>query len=41
MSAPRDARVDWRLYLVTDPHLGGGREKVPDIVFRAVLGVRE
>lgn len=31
-------RVDWRLYLVTDPHLGGGREKVPDIVFRAVLG---
>ncbi|MFN3600020.1 MAG: thiamine phosphate synthase [Dietzia sp.] len=30
--------VDWRLYLVTDPHLGGGRDAVPDIVFRAVLG---
>ncbi|MFN3338457.1 MAG: thiamine phosphate synthase [Dietzia sp.] len=30
--------MDWRLYLVTDPHLGGGRDAVPDIVFRAVLG---
>ncbi|MDV7999849.1 thiamine phosphate synthase [Rhodococcus sp. IEGM 1408] len=38
MSASPSAGVDWRLYLVTDPHLGGGREKVPDIVFRAVLG---
>ena len=30
--------VDWRLYLVTDPHLGGGRDAVPGIVHRAVLG---
>ena len=30
--------VDWRLYLVTDPHLGGGREAVPGIVHEAVLG---
>ena len=30
--------VDWRLYLVTDPHLGGGRDAVPDIVYEAVLG---
>ena len=37
MSASR-GRVDWRLYLVTDPHLGGGRDAVPDIVFQAVLG---
>ncbi|MCZ4655840.1 thiamine phosphate synthase [Dietzia maris] len=32
------AGVDWRLYLVTDPHLGGGREAVPGIVHEAVLG---
>ncbi|MET3861890.1 thiamine-phosphate pyrophosphorylase [Dietzia sp. 2505] len=30
--------VDWRLYLVTDPHLGGGRDVVPRIVHDAVLG---
>ncbi|MFN7241739.1 MAG: thiamine phosphate synthase [Dietzia cercidiphylli] len=30
--------VDWRLYLVTDPHLGGGRDVVPRIVHEAVLG---
>lgn len=30
--------VDWRLYLVTDPHLGGGRDAVPGIVYEAVLG---
>lgn len=29
---------DWRLYLVTDPHLGGGPGTVPDIVYEAVLG---
>ena len=34
----RGAGVDWRLYLVTDPHLGGGRGAVPDIVYEAVLG---
>lgn len=32
------AGVDWRLYLVTDPNLGGGREAVPGIVHEAVLG---
>ena len=39
--SPRTARaagVDWRLYLVTDPHLGGGRDTVPEIVHQAVLG---
>lgn len=30
--------VDWRLYLVTDPFLGGGRDAVPEIVYQAVLG---
>lgn len=30
--------MDWRLYLVTDPHLGGGRDAVPGIVREAVLG---
>ena len=30
--------VDWRLYLVTDPRLGGGPGAVPDIVYEAVLG---
>lgn len=30
--------VDWRLYLVTDPHLGGRRDAVPGIVYEAVLG---
>lgn len=36
---PHDAVVvDWRLYLVTDPHLGGGRDAVPGIVYEAVLG---
>lgn len=34
----RTAGVDWRLYLVTDPHLGGGRDAVPGIVYEAVLG---
>lgn len=32
------AGVDWRLYLVTDPHLGGGRDAVPGIAHEAVLG---
>lgn len=32
------AEVDWRLYLVTDPHLGGGRSAVSQVVFEAVLG---
>lgn len=30
--------VDWSLYLVTDPALGGGRDNVADIVSRAVAG---
>lgn len=30
--------TDWRLYLVTDPQLGGGRDAVPGIVYEAVLG---
>lgn len=30
--------VDWRLYLVTDPCLGGGPHAVPGIVYEAVLG---
>ena len=30
--------TDWRLYLVTDPHLGGGRNAVPGIVYEAVRG---
>lgn len=30
--------VDWSLYLVTDPHLGGGREQVADIVACAIDG---
>lgn len=30
--------IDWRLYLVTDPALGGGPDAVPDIVYAAVLG---
>ena len=34
----RCAGVDWRLYLVTDPHLGGGRDAVPGIAYEAVLG---
>ncbi|TCW25825.1 thiamine phosphate synthase [Dietzia cinnamea] len=34
----RGADVDWRLYLVTDPHLGGGRDAVPGIAYEAVLG---
>ncbi|MCT1711850.1 thiamine phosphate synthase [Dietzia cinnamea] len=34
----RGAGVDWRLYLVTDPHLGGGRDAVPGIAYEAVLG---
>ena len=32
------AGVDWRLYLVTDPYLGGGRDAVPRVVREAVLG---
>ncbi|EYT62717.1 thiamine-phosphate pyrophosphorylase [Dietzia sp. UCD-THP] len=32
------AAVDWRVYLVTDPHLGGDRDAVPGIVHQAVLG---
>ncbi|MEJ6548520.1 thiamine phosphate synthase [Corynebacterium sp. USCH3] len=31
-------RVDWGLYLVTDPVLGGGRDEVARIVARAVSG---
>lgn len=34
----RAAGVDWRLYLVTDPYLGGGRDAVPEVVHQAVLG---
>lgn len=30
--------VDWRLYLVTDPRLGGGPHAVPGIVYEAVRG---
>lgn len=30
--------TDWRLYLVTDPRLGGGPDAVPGIVHEAVLG---
>ena len=30
--------IDWSLYLVTDPELGGGRDHVVDIVKRAVAG---
>lgn len=30
--------TDWSLYLVTDPVLGGGRDRVVDIVARAVAG---
>lgn len=30
--------VDWSLYLVTDPELGGGPDRVVDIVTRAVAG---
>lgn len=30
--------IDWSLYLVTDPQLGGGRENVVDIVSQAVAG---
>ena len=30
--------TDWRLYLVTDPHLGGGQDAVPGIVAEAVRG---
>ena len=30
--------IDWTLYLVTDPHLGGGRDAVPGIAYEAVLG---
>lgn len=36
--AGRPPAVDWRLYLVTDPDLGGGRDAVPEIVYEAVLG---
>ena len=43
MSSPAARRrtaeaTDWRLYLVTDPHLGGGRDAVPGIVAEAVRG---
>lgn len=38
MRRDRAAGVDWRLYLVTDPHLGGGRDTVPEIVYQAILG---
>lgn len=30
--------IDWTLYLVTDPQLGGGREKIADIVSSAIDG---
>lgn len=36
--AGRHRRVDWSLYLVTDPDLGGGRDAVPGIVSAAVDG---
>ncbi len=32
------AQVDWSLYLVTDPRLGGGPDRVPGIVDAAVRG---
>lgn len=35
---PGVSGVDWRLYLVTDPLLGGGPQEVPGIVYEAVLG---
>lgn len=35
---PPHPPVDWRLYLVTDPRLGGGPDAVPDIVYEAVRG---
>lgn len=35
---PGPPPVDWSLYLVTDPQLGGGRDAVPDIVAAAVAG---
>lgn len=38
VGASSRAAVDWRLYLVTDPHLGGGPDAVPGIVYEAVLG---
>lgn len=38
VSAPAPSRVDWGLYLVTDPELGGGRDAVTGIVARAVQG---
>src|SRR5699024_3974795 len=35
----RDAvSTDWRLYLVTDPRLGGGRDAVPGIGYEEVRG---
>ncbi|RNE49123.1 thiamine phosphate synthase [Corynebacterium alimapuense] len=30
--------VDWSLYLVTDPHLGGGPDQVVEVVSRALEG---
>nr|WP_276622113.1 thiamine phosphate synthase [Corynebacterium sp. UBA5992] len=30
--------IDWSLYLVTDPYLGGGREEVVGVVQRALTG---
>ena len=30
--------IDWSLYLVTDPYLGGGRDRVADVVRRAIAG---
>jgi thiamine-phosphate pyrophosphorylase len=35
---PTADRVDWSLYLVTDPELGGGRDAVAGIVEEAVAG---
>lgn len=35
---PTAEQVDWSLYLVTDPELGGGRDAVAGIVRQAVAG---
>lgn len=34
----KPSAIDWSLYLVTDPHLGGGRDNVVSIVSQAVAG---
>lgn len=37
MTHPAES-VDWRLYLVTDSEMAGGRDRVPAVVREAVLG---